>query len=99
MLFVNTGVVTSVSTDIDPTNNTDIATGFAVTGTCVDTQDYNLVINKTPDGATHLSGDTVTWIITYLNDSSVSIPSVVIEDVLPTNFTYQSSDPTYTSLG
>ena len=84
----------SITGDVTDYNNTGLATG-----TCAGAQDYNLVINKTPDGATHLSGDTVTWIITYLNDSSVSIPSVVIEDVLPTNFTYQSSDPTYTSLG
>jgi uncharacterized repeat protein (TIGR01451 family) len=49
-----------------------------------------LTIAKAADATSYNQGDTVTYTITYSNDSPVDVTNVLITDILPTGVTYVS---------
>jgi len=90
--YTSTAEVTADQSDLNQGNNKSVSTVFPRQRTA------NLQINKEADDHAPLIGSTITFIITAYNSGPENATGVVVQDILPFGFAYQShSGGTFTN--
>ena len=81
---VNSASVSSLGTDLDPSNNT-------ATATTTLTPDFDVQVSKVPDDSNSTPDDTVVYTVTLTNTGPSTAPGVVLTDILPVGVTLVSA--------
>ena len=81
---VNSASVSSLGTDLDPSNNT-------ATATTTLTPDFDIQVSKVPDDSNSTPDDTVVYTVTLTNTGPSTAPGVVLTDILPVGVTLVSA--------
>ena len=81
---VNNASVSSLGTDLDPTNNTASASTTL-------TPDFDVQVAKVADDANSIPEDTVVYTVTVTNTGPSTAPGVILTDVLPAGVTLVSA--------
>ena len=81
---VNTAVVSSLGTDLDPANNSASASTTL-------TPDFDVQVSKVADDPNSIPDDTVVYTVTVTNTGPSTAPGVILTDVLPAGVTLVSA--------